>query len=134
MKTFGYVRVSTREQNEVRQLIAMEEFGVPSENIYLDKQSGKDFNRPKYRKLLSMLQIVTATGQQGHNSGPARDTIAGRKLSQYPARKGAFLYNGRTSFSEEESIMRRSVYGLQESAHSSFHQWNEQPGDRGDHR
>ena len=72
MKTFGYVRVSTREQNEVRQLIAMEEFGVPSENIYLDKQSGKDFNRPKYRKLLSMLHkddvlVVKSIDRLGRN-------------------------------------------------------------------
>ncbi|MBQ6321370.1 MAG: recombinase family protein [Lachnospiraceae bacterium] len=72
MKTFGYVRVSTREQNEVWQLIAMEEFGVPSENIYLDKQSGKDFNRPKYRKLLSMLHkddvlVVKSIDRLGRN-------------------------------------------------------------------
>ena len=40
---------------------------------------------------------------QGHYSGPARDTMAGQKLTQDPARKALFLYNGRTSFSEEES-------------------------------
>ena len=55
MKIYGYVRVSTREQNEARQLIAMEEFGVIPENIYLDIQSGKDFNRPQYKKLLGRL-------------------------------------------------------------------------------
>ncbi len=49
---YGYVRVSTREQNEDRQLAAMREQGVLEENIYIDKQSGKDFNRPQYRKLL----------------------------------------------------------------------------------
>ena len=48
---WGYVRVSTRDQNEDRQMIAMSEFDVPEKNIYLDKLSGKDFNRPAYRRL-----------------------------------------------------------------------------------
>lgn len=49
---YGYVRVSTKEQNEDRQLIALQEFPVPEKNVYMDKLSGKDFNRPQYRKLL----------------------------------------------------------------------------------
>lgn len=49
---YGYVRVSTRDQNEARQIAIMEELGVPNENIFIDKQSGKDFNRPEYRKML----------------------------------------------------------------------------------
>jgi DNA invertase Pin-like site-specific DNA recombinase len=53
---YGYVRVSTKEQNEERQLIAMGEAGVPRENIYMDKQSGKDFNRPQYIRLLKKLR------------------------------------------------------------------------------
>lgn len=56
MTTYGYVRVSTREQNEERQLIAMEEFGVMSSCIVLDKQSGRDFERPGYRRLLRRLK------------------------------------------------------------------------------
>ena len=55
-KVYGYIRVSTREQNEDRQLIALREIGVPEKNIYLDKQSGKDFNRPQYKKLLRKLK------------------------------------------------------------------------------
>ena len=51
-KVYGYVRVSTKEQNEDRQLVAMAEFGVPSENIFIDKQSGKAFNRPAYQSLV----------------------------------------------------------------------------------
>ncbi len=51
-KVYGYVRVSSREQNEDRQLIAMEELGIAPECIYVDKQSGKDFNRPSYKRLL----------------------------------------------------------------------------------
>lgn len=51
-KIFGYMRVSTREQNEERQRLALLEMGVPKERIYMDKQSGKDFDRPQYRRLL----------------------------------------------------------------------------------
>jgi DNA invertase Pin-like site-specific DNA recombinase len=53
---YGYCRVSSREQNETRQLVAMQEFGVPDGNIYLDKQSGKDFNRKAYQRLLTKLK------------------------------------------------------------------------------
>ena len=52
---YGYVRVSTREQNEDRQIIAMQEVGIKKKNIYIDKQSGKDFNRPMYQKLFRKL-------------------------------------------------------------------------------
>ena len=55
-RIYGYVRVSTREQNEDRQLIAMREMGVPKENIFIDKQSGKDFNRPRYKSLIKHLR------------------------------------------------------------------------------
>ena len=50
--TFGYARVSSRDQNEERQILALLEMGVPEQNIYVDKQSGKDFNRPQYKKML----------------------------------------------------------------------------------
>lgn len=53
---YGYVRVSSQDQNEDRQLIEMERVGIPKNNIYIDKQSGKDFNRPKYKKLIRRLQ------------------------------------------------------------------------------
>lgn len=49
--TYGYIRVSTKEQNEDRQRIALMDVGVPEKNIILDKQSGKDFNRPGYLRL-----------------------------------------------------------------------------------
>ena len=53
---YAYVRVSTREQNEDRQLIAMNELQVLQKNIFIDKQSGKDFDRPQYKKLLKKLR------------------------------------------------------------------------------
>ena len=49
---YGYIRVSTKEQNEDRQRIALAEFPVSDENVFMDKLSGKDFNRPQYKKLL----------------------------------------------------------------------------------
>lgn len=57
-QTYGYIRVSSREQNEDRQRIAMRNFGVPDGNVILDKQSGKDFERPGYQRLLKKLKPV----------------------------------------------------------------------------
>ena len=56
MAEYGYVRVSSTDQNEDRQLIAMQERSIPPERIYMDKQSGKDFNRPSYQKLIKRLK------------------------------------------------------------------------------
>ncbi len=53
---YGYIRVSTREQNEDRQLIALREMSIPEGNIFMDKQSGKDFDRPQYKKLVRKLK------------------------------------------------------------------------------
>ena len=55
-KVFGYVRVSSKDQNEDRQMICMQELGIPRRNTYVDKQSGKDFKRPQYQKLLKKLK------------------------------------------------------------------------------
>ena len=56
MKAYGYVRVSTREQNEDRQMIALRDAAIPEENVFIDKQSGKDFNRPQYKRLVRLLR------------------------------------------------------------------------------
>ena len=53
---YGYVRVSSREQNEDRQMLALNEREVPEKNIYIDKQSGKDFKRPMYNRMLKKLR------------------------------------------------------------------------------
>ena len=53
---YGYIRVSSTDQNEDRQLIALHGKGVPDNRIYIDKQSGKDFNRPKYKRLLKKIK------------------------------------------------------------------------------
>ncbi len=70
--TYGYVRVSTHEQNEARQLAAMRSFGVAEENIVVEKQSGKDFQRPLYRRLIKYLRpgdvlVVTSIDRLGRN-------------------------------------------------------------------
>ena len=53
---YGYIRVSTHDQNEDRQLIALRELKIPEKNIFMDKQSGKDFNRPQYKRLVRKLK------------------------------------------------------------------------------
>ena len=71
-KTYGYVRVSTQEQNEARQLAAMREFGVEDENIVVEKVSGKDFRRPRYQRLVRSLKpgdvlVVKSIDRLGRN-------------------------------------------------------------------
>lgn len=71
-KVYGYVRVSTREQNIERQLIALTEAGIEKENIYIDKQSGKNFERPAYAKMISLIQkgdliIIKSIDRLGRN-------------------------------------------------------------------
>ena len=55
-RSYGYVRVSSQDQNEDRKMIEMEGLGIPQKQVYVDKQSGKDFNRPQYKKLLRVLK------------------------------------------------------------------------------
>ena len=56
MSEYGYIRVSSTDQNEDRQRLAMKERAVPEKNIYADKQSGKDFDRPQYKRLVKRLR------------------------------------------------------------------------------
>lgn len=69
---YGYVRVSTKEQNEDRQMAAMREFGIKDGGIVLDKQSGKDFERPGYRRLIRRLKagdtlVIKSIDRLGRN-------------------------------------------------------------------
>lgn len=57
MSVYGYVRVSSLDQNEDRQILALKEVFVPEENIFIDKQSGKDFNRPNYKRMVQILKM-----------------------------------------------------------------------------
>ena len=70
--TFGYVRVSSKEQNLDRQLLAMRAYGVLDEYVYMDKQSGKDFDRPSYKKLLQKMKpgdalVIKSIDRLGRN-------------------------------------------------------------------
>ena len=69
---YGYIRVSTKDQNEDRQKIALAQFPVPSENIFMDKLSGKDFNRPQYKRLVKKLRkgdmlVIKSIDRLGRN-------------------------------------------------------------------
>ena len=71
-KIYGYIRVSTKDQNEERQRIALLNFGVPEKNIYTDKQSGKNFDRPQYQNLMQRLKqgdtlIIKSIDRLGRN-------------------------------------------------------------------
>ncbi len=71
-KTYGYIRVSSKEQNEDRQVIAMTNFGIKKRNIISDKQSGKDFERPGYKKLICNLRegdilVIKSIDRLGRN-------------------------------------------------------------------
>lgn len=70
--TYGYIRVSTRDQNEDRQVVALSAFAIPQQNLYMDKLSGKDFNRPGYKRLLRRIKpgdllIVKSIDRLGRN-------------------------------------------------------------------
>ena len=72
--TYGYIRVSARDQNEDRQRIAMREQSVPDEHIFMDKQSGKNFERPQYQKMVCRLQkddliYIKSIDRLGRNYG-----------------------------------------------------------------
>ena len=72
--SYAYVRVSTQEQNEDRQMSALDELGIAEENIYIDKQSGKDFNRPQYSRMVKRLKqddvlYVKSIDRLGRNYG-----------------------------------------------------------------
>ena len=71
-RSFGYIRVSTREQNEARQVMALHDFGITDEHIFMDKLSGKDFNRPAYQELIHSLQpgdvlVIKSIDRLGRN-------------------------------------------------------------------
>lgn len=53
---YGYIRVSSHDQNEDRQMIALRELEIPEKNIFMDKQSGKNFNRPQYKKMVRKMK------------------------------------------------------------------------------
>lgn len=77
-KVYGYIRVSSTDQNEDRQLVALRDREVPEQNLYMDKQSGKDFERPEYRRMVKRLKkddllYVKSIDRLGRNYGEILD-------------------------------------------------------------
>ena len=72
INVYGYVRVSSRDQNEDRQMLAFQEEGIPEKNIYMDKLSGKDFRRPQYQRMIRKMKkddllYIKSIDRLGHN-------------------------------------------------------------------
>ena len=137
--TYGYVRVSTQLQNEARQLAAMRAFGVLDEHIIVEKQSGKDFERPLYQGLMGMLRqgdilVVQSIDRLGRNyteildqwriitkerkaaivvlDMPLLDTRAGRDLTGTLIADIVLQLLSYVAQTERESIHRRQAEGI----------------------
>lgn len=136
---YGYVRVSTKEQNEDRQMIAMREFGVKDSNTVVDKQSGKDFERPGYRKLVRKLKagdtlVIKSIDRLGRNYDeilkqwrlltkekridivvldmPLLDTRQGRDLTGVLVADIVLQLLSYVAQTERENIRRRQMEGI----------------------
>ena len=136
---YGYVRVSTQMQNEARQLAAMREFGVEEDNIVIEKQSGKDFSRPIYRRLVGRLRpddvlVVKSIDRLGRNYSeileqwafitkgqeaaivvldmPLLDTRAGRDLTGTLIADIVLQLLSYVAQTERENIRQRQAEGI----------------------
>jgi len=139
-KTYGYVRVSTKDQNEARQLAAMTEFGVAEENIVVEKMSGKDFRRPVYQELVSCMSagdvlVIKSIDRLGRNyteileqwgrltkqlsvaivvlDMPLLDTREGRDLTGTLIADIVLQLLSYVAETERESIRRRQAEGIE---------------------
>ena len=139
MKIYGYVRVSTKEQNVARQFGAMRKFPVEEKNIVVDKFSGKDFNRPNYKKLLKTMKkgdvlVVKSIDRLGRNYDeileqwrlltkerhidivvidmPLLDTREGRDLTGTLIADIVFQLLSYVAQSERENIKQRQREGI----------------------
>lgn len=91
---YGYIRVSSRDQNEDRQVIAMREFGIAEKNLVIDKQSGKDFARPGYRRLLRKLKpndtlVIKSIDRLGRNYDEVLEQWAAADQGETGGHRGA---------------------------------------------
>ena len=136
---YGYARVSSKEQNEQRQMIALTEFGIAKKNIYMDKQSGKDFDRPRYKRLVKKLHpgdllVIQSIDRLGRNYGeileqwrvitkekrvdirvldmPLLDTRQGRDLMDTFIADLVLQILSFVAQSERESIKKRQAEGI----------------------
>ena len=139
---YGYVRVSTQEQNEARQLAAMRSFGVAEQNIIVEKLSGKDFNRPRYQRLTRTLRrsdvlVIKSIDRLGRNyteileqwaiitkereaaivvlDMPLLDTRQGRDLTSTLIADIVLQLLSYVAQTERENIRRRQAEGIAEA-------------------
>lgn len=139
---YGYVRVSAKDQNEARQLTAMREFGIPEENIVTEKLSGKDFQRPRYQRLVRSLRagdvlVVKSIDRLGRNyeeiqeqwsaitkkrraaivvlDMPLLDTRRGRDLTGTLISDIVLQLLSYVAQTERENIHRRQAEGIAEA-------------------
>ena len=146
--TYGYVRVSTQEQNEARQLTAMREFGVQEKNIIVEKLSGKDFHRPLYQRLVTSLRpedvlVVKSIDRLGRNyeeileqwgvitkerkaaivvlDMPLLDTRQGRDLTGTLIADIVLQLLSYVAQTERENIRRRQAEGIAEAKANGVH-------------
>lgn len=133
MNVFGYVRVSSTDQNEDRQMIALQKAEVPRKSIFMDKQSGKDFERPNYKRLMRKIKegdllYILSIDRLGRNyeeiqrqwriltkeigadicvlDMPLLDTRNGKDLM------GTFMILSFVAQNERESIRKRQAEGI----------------------
>lgn len=105
---YGYIRVSSRDQNEDRQMIALKEAGIDEKNIFMDKQSGKDFNRPQYKKLYLKLKdgdvlYIKSIDRLGRNYDEIIEQW--RRITRFrEAEKDCVLFADRKKLRMEQSV------------------------------
>ena len=158
MNTYGYVRVSTKEQNENRQVTAMREFGIPDGHILIEKWSGKDFDRPGYQKLVRRLKtgdtlVIKSIDRLGRNyeeileqwrlltkeknvaivvlDMPLLDTRQGRDLTGVLIADIVLQLLSYVAQTEREFIRQRQAEGIAAAKARGVH-FGRQPKERGE--
>ena len=96
---YGYARVSTKEQNEQRQIIALTQFGLSEKCIYVDKQSGRDFERPQYQRLVRKLKdgdtlVVKSIDRLGRNCTMIDGLVASARNSEANNAETQIIHRG----------------------------------------
>ena len=131
INVYGYVRVSTREQNEGRQMIALEELSIPEENLFIDKQSGKDFRRPQYKKMVKMLINRDHTAMIEHSMLSVKfivdrgvsHEIVRHRISSFAQESTRYCNYAKDKFHNEITVIRPNFF-LDETS-KAYQQWED---------
>lgn len=112
MNTYGYIRVSSTDQNEDRQRIALQAKGIPPRNIYMDKQSGKNFDRPQYKRMVKKMKAGDVLYVL---SISIMDVTFRRKKAGHPTVKwpdGPLIFYGYVQYRDAKQRLARVSTGL----------------------